>query len=171
MTREEQDKRWAEHSKEVQQDIIERHNSYDTSVPVLKALKESLEYTYGSHNLQPKLTYDDVARELFEDGYYYYDYVYDRIVTNSVKPTMPMACTSQNQVRKLCAINQLLNIAKFLNFNDDGTDWVPDWDNMTPDEKVWSLGIDENTIHVYYIQKYDGTRPEIVYFRTESLAK
>ena len=153
MTREEQDKLWAEHSKEVQQDIIERYNSYDTSVPVLKALKESLEYTYGKHNLQSTLTYENVAKELFADGKVY-----------CAQNGEMIRCTSCKQAEKLTAINKLLNVAKFLNKNKDGTDWVPDWGD-THELKYYPLiyddglqsGITEDMNH------------SIVYFRTKEL--
>ena len=165
MKREEQNKRWAEHSNEVQEDIIERYMSYDTSVPVLKALKESLEYTYGKHNLQPSLTYEEVASELFESGYYYYDYVYDDIIAISGECEMPLACTSSKQVKKICAINKLLNVAKYLNKNEDGSEWVPDWEN--DNELKWHFCITYNDI-LKHCHK-TNINSSFVYFKAEEL--
>lgn len=168
MTREEQDKFWNEHSREVQQDIIERYSSYDTSVSVLKALKESLEYTYGKHNLQHKLTYEDVARELFiEKKVYYFAWDEDETLSSAIHCKgedwykASLNCTSKMQGLKIKAINMLLNVAKYLN-----GDWKPDWENET--EAKWYIEIMENEIDIDYTLNCNS---RIVYFRTEELAK
>lgn len=116
---------------------------------------QQMEWLFGKENLLPKaLKYEDVARELFGTG----------MDTKCHFATVP--CMGLKWDNKLQAIGRLLVVAQFLN-----GDWKPDWKNMTPDDKVWSLGIDENKIRTYYVQKYDGARAEIVYFRTEELAK
>lgn len=148
MTKQEQDKNWNELGKEVQGCVIERYKSYDTSDPVLKALKASLEYTYGSHNLQPTLTYEDILK--WSKG----------------KDLMRLN-------KKLEAIGDLILVAKFLNKNEDGSDWVPnieDWDDMNED--FYTLGIDpaDNEVQVVPINKMRFAT-EIVYFRTEELAQ
>lgn len=154
MRREEQDKLWAEHSKEVQQDIIERYNSYDTSVSVLKALKESLEYTFGKHNLQPALTYKDVAKELFGE--------------NNEKRKGVFCCPvfSENHCDKISAINSLICVAKVLNKNKDGSDWVPDWKKVT--EKKWYPYLRDEEILISFTTRESFTP---VVFRTEEVAK
>lgn len=113
--------------------------------------------TYGSHNLQPKLTYEDVARELFKSGYYYYDDVYDEMV-----------CTSSQQVKKIHAIHKLLNVAKYLNKNEDGSDWVPDWENLDEDKYYICFDYEDGSIKVDFMNYCDG---HIVYFRTVQIAR
>lgn len=173
MTREEQDKNWNELSIVVQGCVIERYKSYDTSDPVLKAFKASLEYTYGSHNLQSTLTYEDVALELFmEKRVYYFNWDEYDILESAIHCKSedwykaPLNCTSERQGQKLKAINKLLNVAKFLNKNEDGSDWVPDW----------SVGKEKK----FYFREFNGCiniestfniHTSIVYFRTRELAE
>lgn len=175
MTREEQDKLWNELSEEQKQIYKEKYKIYSAEpfTDDFGGRLDVMEDLLGRHNLQPKLTYEDIVNHLFEDGYCYYDYMYGRIEENSCTPTMPMACTSQNQVRKLCAINQLLNIAKFLNKNEDGTDWVPDYEGIEDfDETFYGIGIDPDDKEVIVFQvNPERLQTEMVYFRTEALGK
>ena len=168
MTKQEQDKIWNNLSAESKTSLITQYNSYGLNDTASVASRRTMEETFGPHNLC-KLTYEDVAKELFEDGYYYYDYVYDRIVTNSAKPTMPMACISQNQVRKLCAINQLLNVAKYLNKNEDGSDWVLDFNNKNEDK--WHFYLIHDNGDEIKIGKFWCFRSSFVYFRTKEIAQ
>lgn len=172
MTREEQDKLWAELSEEKQKEYKEKYNSYLTSVKTEThssnyewGIKEGevkiLIDTFGEHNIQPTLTYEDVARELFEDGYYYYENEWEGIGEADTNLTMPMACISDRQVKKLCAINKLLNVAKFLNKNEDGSDWVPDWENAH-EAKYYPL-IDEDGLRSGFTEIVNRS---LVYFRS-----
>lgn len=71
-------------------------------------------------------------------------------------------CTSEKQAKKLLAINQLMNVAKYLN---EG--WQPDWNNYI--EKKYTIYIEKNTkvsIDVNYC-----INRGIVYFKTEKLAQ
>ena len=133
---------------------------------------KGFEVIFGKENLQTQpLTYEDVEKELI-----------CKTPSDKVAHMMPFGefpykglgtpyFFSPKQAEKLLAINKLLNVAAYLNKNEDGTPWKLDWENMTPDDKVWSLGIDENEIRAYYVQKYDGARAEIVYFRTKQLVE
>lgn len=69
-------------------------------------------------------------------------------------------CTSENQVKKLLAINQLLNVAKYLN---DG--WKPN-----VNEKKYLIYIAEDCNRLVIDCKYI-VNVSIVYFKTEELAK
>ena len=132
---------------------------------------EDLEKLYGKHNLNPQpLTYEDVARELFEKSglitygigeegeifYFNWSSRYDYIKSNQ-----PNLCTSRKQAEKLIAINRLLNVAKFLN-----KDWKPDWSNYK--ERKWHLELFEDEIKTSFVW---GKNYSFVYFRTEELAK
>ena len=70
-------------------------------------------------------------------------------------------CTSEKQVRKLLAINKLMNVAKYLN-----GDWEPDFKKGGP--KFFIYINDKNNIDIsanYMLIKH------FVYFRTKELAK
>jgi len=115
--------------------------------------------------IEKKLTYKDVARELFKDNFIHtiddlggYAEFY-----NDGDEGCHYRCnaTSKRQFEKLRAINMLMNVAKYLN---DG--WQPDWCDVVK--------------HKYYISMLDGeitvgyltSTPCLdVYFKSEELAK
>lgn len=118
------------------------------------------------HNLQPSLTYEDVVRELRKAMIGFVDKRQEYF-------------TSIKQSKKEYAIHKLLNVAKYLNKNEDGSDWVPDWKNN--EEEKWSIRIiwDKNNKPVikvgFYFGTADGTighcNNTFVYFRTKKLAE
>lgn len=76
----------------------------------------------------------------------------------------PSNCTSEKQAKKLLAINQLLNVAKYLN-----GDWQPDWNS--PDIKykyfIYMEPLDDKlfiTSDTRYISSF-------IYFKTKELAQ
>lgn len=117
--------------------------------------------TFEEIQFKPKkITYGDVAKELFygkqtwrgNDGaiieYYPYN-CFDR--TNNA--------TSKRQIEKLFAINQLLNVAKYLN-----KDWEPDW--YDPMEEKYYFRI-VNDCLIYDTTDTRNFCP--VYFQTKEL--
>ena len=117
----------------------------------LSSIQDRYISLFGRENLQPKpLTYEDVARELFGG-----------------KKIMTVEChfTSYKQAEKLLAINKLMNVAAYLNKNEDGTPWKPDWENLQ--EKKWYPSLSDSEIKISYVMR-DSSSP--VYFRTEELA-
>ena len=165
-----QDERWNKLSQEEREGLMEAYKRNPDSCLF------STRY-FGSHNLNPQpLTYEDVARELFEGKRYYRpngcmdNRAYEEAPKHDYQLYSGINCVSDEQGRKIIAINKLLNVATFLNKNEDGTRWKPDWENMTQADKVWSLGIDEGKIRPYYVDKY-GAKSEIVYFKTMFLAE
>lgn len=112
-----------------------------------------------------KESYNDVCKELFLDKLGYFcnrrgeieyttldDYYYKDISN----------CTSEKQAKKLLAINQLMNVAKYLN---EG--WQPDWNNQDEKKYLIYLGIGER-INVNWTVVVNG---HVVHFRTEELAQ
>lgn len=78
-----------------------------------------------------KPQYKDVTRFLFKDKKVYYpscegNICYFYCADKEQYYTDPRYGTSEKQIKKVFAINKLLNVAKYLN---DG--WVPDWNNPT----------------------------------------
>lgn len=72
-------------------------------------------------------------------------------------------CTSENQAKKLLAINQLLNVAKYLN---DG--WEPDWKDPSQSKYYISFYIYEKS---FIIASTSLILHSVVYFKTKELAR
>lgn len=120
--------------------------------------------------IEKKLTYRDIAKKLFSDNITYYTNLYGEIYSSPIgladgKVGNPNNCTSEKQAQKLLAINQLMNVAKYLN-----GDWQPDWDNENKLEYKYYLYIDYpgNKIGIAYLASCcsDG-----IYFKSEKLAQ
>ena len=109
------------------------------------------------------ITYKDVAKELFlsKEGYYINDC--GLITQKTFGPCSykdEINCASKEQAEKLLAINQLMNVAKYLN---DG--WTPNWENKEPKFYIRSVfdGFNINTTF-----DYNGAA---AYFKTSELAR
>lgn len=116
---------------------------------------EEYENIFGKHNLTLPLTYEDVKKSLFGSEA---EYV-----------TKEDCCTSMMRT-KIEAIIMLLNTAKLLNRNEDGTDWVPDFSDEN--NEFYTLGIDpdDNSIRIFEVNM-QRVPTEIVYFRSVEIAK
>lgn len=113
-----------------------------------------------------KESYEDVYKKLFYDREgFFFD------VRGQIKSSIfcdpyykdLINCTSEKQAKKLLAINQLMNIAKYLN-----GDWKPDWDNEKEFKYYILLNLSNNKINIYMTCV---SLKSIVYFQTEELAK
>lgn len=173
MKREEQDKRWAELSDDGKQARIKAYNELlemnsNSDLWTYNFALHDLEELYGKHNLLPAPTYEEVARELFKKGSYQFtDYgeESDTTFNKTANELYFLNFTSPKQAEKLVAIHKLLNVAKFLNKNEDGSDWVPDWKN--DDECKWSFCITYNDILKHC--QTTNINSSFVYFRAEEL--
>lgn len=169
MTREEQDKLWAELSEESKERVKANYQGwqeYDFG-DRRNGVVNNMEHIFGKHNLQPKLTYEGVMSELMEgkDAYYTLSYgVVPKEPHCLLCLTHPDLCTSERHMLKLDAINKLLGVAKFLNKNEDGSDWVPDWKDMH-ERKYYPL----KTGDVLGSGVTQGMICSNVYFRTDEL--
>lgn len=121
--------------------------------------------TYTIVEKEKKLTYEDVAKELFgnkKDIHYIGEYG-DIFKTKGKRIYDLNNCTSKKQAQKLLAINKLMNVAKYLN-----GDWQPDWNNK-----------EEFKYHIYYsnqneeliIDRVISRQEHITHFKSEELAK
>lgn len=108
--------------------------------------------------------YNDVARELFAQKTGLYLSSQGTVKTTFIGSGYCTSnnCTSYRQGEKVLAINKLLNVAKYLN---DG--WAPDWNNC--DENKYYFYI--NSLNQIDIDWSMGDRHNIVYFKTEGLAR
>lgn len=172
MTREEQDKLWkdlseeqrAGYRKEFQQETkkydtdvkyCDRENDFEYYTGYSHGVATTLEELFGSHNLSPSLTYEDVERKVFPEH---------RL--GIIDITLPVF--SGRHAEKLDAQNKLIVVAKYLNKNEDGSDWTPDWSNG--DEPKYSFCYDgaDNCLKIQ--DEYNWCH-SFVYFRTKELAE
>ena len=180
MTREKQDKLWAELSEEERNDKFNKYREYKNIINDKEYKGNKMFHTgfisacndiFGEHNFKPKdRTYKEVAEELFKNGAWQIDedYVDSKIVHNEIITSIDgFNCTSERQVQKLKSINMLLNVAKFLNKNEHGDDWVPDFKNST--EAKWSIAINKENKPEPKLFIYSNSNCSVVYFRTKEL--
>lgn len=112
-----------------------------------------------------KLTYNDIAIELFIDKKAYYTDANSKIATAWIGPSNYEDfnnCTSQKQAEKLLAINKLMNVAKYLNCG-----WKPNWNE---DSSKYFISIDhyKNIITVDCNIRYTYSA---IYFESKELAQ
>ena len=122
--------------------------------------------TFENIVLKPvKVDYGFVSEKLFYNKRVYY-------VTDSGSVTSslfidsfidPNNCTSEKQAKKLLAINQLMNVAKYLNGN-----WKPNWEDDY--EKKYAMILDKNNKRIW-IRCFYSINRGIAYFKTEELAQ
>lgn len=142
MNKEQQDKIWNELSEESKEKVLARYNEAKYYNDTKDI--DCYEDLFGEHNLNLKpLTYYDIEKEVCD-----------------IK-----GANYQKWVNKESAINKLLVVAKYLN-----EDWKPDWSDEG--NEFYTLGIDpdDNSIKVIQVNTW-RVSTEIVYFRTEELAK
>ncbi len=108
------------------------------------------------------LTYEEVSRKLFSNGYYFIN-SYGEIVKSICRPTDLNNATSERQLQKLLAINMLMNVANYLN---DG--WKPNWNNAN--EPKYYLRLFRNGKNVLETEIANVFCSEIVYFKSKNLA-
>lgn len=114
---------------------------------------------------EKKLTYKDIARELFgnrKDIHYIGEYG-DIFKTKSKGIYDLNNCTSKKQAEKLLAINKLMNVAKYLN-----DDWQPDWSDYEKYKYYICYETDTSKLKIDYSVFY---KTNSVYFKSEGLAK
>lgn len=123
--------------------------------------------TFECVRFKPKqLTYKDVANNLLSKvygGYYLdkYGNIHSRVSESVTDYSNPVNAFTRNQLKKLLAINKLMNVAIYLN---DG--WKPNFEDSN--EFKWSLLIFCDEIKSYW---NTVSRESIVYFKSKELAE
>lgn len=108
-----------------------------------------------------KMTYNDVAAELFDNRYYYFIDMLGNIGMNYTLPQSSNCASSEKQLEKLLAINKLMNVQKWI---EKG--WQPEWGNSSQ-HKHYIFVNEANQIRV----SVDiNNRNSICYFSTLSNA-
>ena len=107
---------------------------------------------------------EDVYRRLFYEKKTYYFDRYRTIEDTTVYESNyldPNNCTSEKQAKKLLAINQLMNVAKYLN-----GDWQFNWEEAG--NSKFYIALEHNKIRIL-----EGwvSNVALVYFRTKELAQ
>ena len=118
--------------------------------------------TYTVVEKEKKLTYEDVAKELFKGGQAYYVCSSGLVATAHCSLNSPVNCVSMVQAEKLLAINKLMNVAKYLN-----GDWQPDWHNG---EDKYYISI-EHINDELFIDFTGEFQESSIYFKSEELAQ
>lgn len=119
--------------------------------------------------IEKKLTYRDIAKELFKDKKTYYTDAFCNI--RAIKAINDADincydvnnCTSEKQAKKLLAINQLMNVAKYFN-----GDWQPNWRDYGEGKYYFRW---DATINKLQVGETSVMYSDIVYFKSEKLAK
>ena len=109
---------------------------------------------------------EDVYRKLFYEKKTYFFNRYGEIEDTTVYEDNYLDlnnCTSEKQAKKLLAINQLMNIAKYLN-----NGWKPNWDD--DNEKKYTISLDRNNKKINITWNVLVNKCP-VYFKTEELAQ
>lgn len=116
--------------------------------------------------IEKKLTYRDIAKELFKDKETYYTDAFCNIKSIDGADTSyydANNCTSEKQLKKLLAINQLMNVVKYLNKN-----WQPNWNNYEESKYYFRWNPASNELQV---GEASAVYSDIVYFKSEKLAQ
>lgn len=112
--------------------------------------------------VKEKLTYEKVAEKLFQCKKHYYIADDGGIMGTSIGWLCPNAAPTEHQLKRLLAINKLMNVAHYLN---DG--WKPNWTDsqlkyfIYYDGKDKTFTIDYNTYFNY----------GVVYFKSKEIAQ
>lgn len=119
--------------------------------------------TYTIVEKEKKLTYKDIAKELFLNNDAYYIDNIGEIKKAESYPFNINNCTSKKQAEKLLAINKLMNVAKYLN---DG--WQPDWNDKEEGKHYISLEHVNNSLSIDCTGLFQENN---IYFKSEELAQ
>ena len=122
--------------------------------------------TFENIVLKPvKVDYAFVSKKLFHNKEAYYITGNGKVIPGLITPFFadPTNCTSKKQAEKLLAINQLMNVAKYLNGN-----WNPNWEDDY--EKKYAMVLDKNNKRIW-IRCFYSINRGIAYFKTEELAQ
>ena len=114
---------------------------------------------------EKKLNYEDIAKKLFDVKTIYWIDMFGEIdfydnVGDSCLSQANNAST-EKQLKKLLAINKLMNVAKYLN---DG--WQPNWDDINEAKYCIAIEDDEIKIEFTWTECYLD-----IYFKSEELAQ
>lgn len=130
---------------------------------------EGMEYYIENNTIKfrPKIiTYQDIAKELFKNGAHYVSIRNGGTSGYDKQPNIKdkgVYSISRKQLDKLVAINQLMNVAKYLN-----KDWQPDWNNKQ--ENKYGFVLINNNTEIIDPDCQTVNRC-FVYFKTSELAK
>ena len=122
--------------------------------------------TYTIVEKENKLSYEDIAKNLFMNKSAYYIDSRGSVIFPSLLSIDTCAdsnnCTSKKQAKKLIAINKLMNVAKYLNCY-----WKPDWNDLHK-RKYY---IYSNNNNILLISETISNHSANIYFKSEELAK
>lgn len=111
-----------------------------------------------------KESYLDISKKLFYQKRAFYFSKFGGIASAVICDGTycdPNNCTSEKQAQKLLAINQLMNVAKYLN-----NEWEPDWENSRVYKYFIIISYNNIEISNNWINNTG-----VIYFKTRELAQ
>lgn len=113
--------------------------------------------------VEEKLTYSDIAEKLFAFNGHYYINDDGRIMKTSIGWRCPNVAPTEHQLKRLLAINKLMNVAYYLN-----DDWKPDWNDIEQGKFYIYYSNVSETIEIDYNCVCNSGE---VYFKSKELAE
>lgn len=134
----------------------------DIKINVPEGMEAYLEDNIIKFKPSKKLTYKDIAIELFDgkDVWRIVDYSINKY-KNTPNWDFYTNCTSEKQAQKIIAIKKLMNVAKYLNAG-----WQPDWNDNK--QKKYYIFIDMDKIKINTMLSIYCSD---IYFKSEELAQ
>ena len=113
--------------------------------------------------IKEKASYEDISCQLFYNRTAWYINNWSNICQLTARGCyyQPNNCTSKKQAEKLLAINQLMNVAKYLN-----NGWQPNWNDSDEFKYYFNIVSGKVLIPRTVVNHYS-----IVYFKSEKLAQ
>lgn len=112
--------------------------------------------------IEEKLTYEKIAEKLFQCKKHYYIADDGGIMGTSIGWLCPNAAPTEHQLKRLLAINKLMNVAYYFN---DG--WEPDWNDIEQEKFYIYYSNVSKTIEIDYNCVCNSGE---VYFKSRELA-
>ena len=113
--------------------------------------------------VEEKLTYEKIASKLFQYEKHYYISGDGSIMNTSIGWGCPNTAPTEHQLKRLLALNKLMNVAYYLN---DG--WEPDWNDANQTKYFIYYN---NNDKVFKIDVNTYFNNGVVYFKSKELAK
>lgn len=113
--------------------------------------------------VEEKLTYEKIADKLFRNKKYYYIASDGGIMKTSIGCSCPNTASTRRQLKRLLALNKLMNVAYYLN---DG--WEPDWNDKSQ-RKYFIYYNNSDKYFVIDINNYCNYG--VIYFKSKEIAK
>lgn len=153
--------------KEYKEKYMSKENSKELKIEIPKGYEIDKENSTFEKivfkKVEKKLTYEDIADKLFQYREHCYIDEDGHIMFTSVGWQCPNVASTPQQLKRLLALNMLMNVAYYLN-----NGWKPNWNN-NKERKYFIYYISTNKI--FKIESNTIIDYGIVYFKSRELAE